>query len=65
MLTRSRLLEILVFILGFAILFDTRVQLAAVAYDVVVWQPIDEPEPCCASEAVEGLFPCVRGLRRL
>jgi hypothetical protein len=43
MFKSSRLLHCLILILGFAVIFDTSVQLGANEQPEMIWQPITEP----------------------
>lgn len=55
-MTRFRITDILILILGLAVMVDTSVQLSRDDGDVV-WQPIAEEAPCCEAQAIEDLNP--------
>ena len=54
MTRRNRLLDILIFLLGLAILFDTSVQLAAEEPDPLVWQPMTDEAPAGHTTIEDG-----------
>lgn len=53
MTRRNRLLDILILLLGFAIVFDASVQLARHDEGAIVWQPVTEAPQSFEIQAID------------